>query len=113
MCKGITLFLYFFKQLLHIIRQIERALVQIGVVVFGFQSQTVPPVRIQIAHRMYAAGRETEQPVAGRIGRDMRLKQAAELEGMDDIAVRSLAGERVAPVERAFVLVSLQELSMM
>ena len=54
---------------------------------------------------MHAARREAEQPVAGRIGRDVRLKQAAELERVHDIAVRPLAGERVAPVERAFVLI--------
>ena len=60
----IPLFFHLFQQLLHIIRQIERAFVQVGVVIFGFQSQTVPPVRIQIAHRMHAARRKAEQPVS-------------------------------------------------
>ena len=36
-CPTLTL-LYLFQQLLHIIRQIERALVQIGVVVSGFEA---------------------------------------------------------------------------
>ena len=101
----ITLFFHLFQQLLHIIRQIERALMQIGIVVSGFQSQTVPPVRIQIAHRMHAARRKAEQPVSGRVGRDMRLKQTAQLKRVYDIAVRSLARKRIALVERAFVLV--------
>ena len=83
----------------------EGILMQIGIVVSGFQSQTVPPVRIQIAHRMHAARRKAEQPVSGRVGRDMCLKQTAQLKRVHDIAVCALAGERVAPVERAFVLI--------
>ena len=78
---------------------------QVGVVISGFQSQTVPPVRIQIAHRMHAARRKAEQPVSGRVGRDMCLKQTAQLKRVHDIAVRSLARQRIALVERAFVLV--------
>ena len=38
-------------------------------------------------------------------GQISRLKQAAELERVHDIAMCALAGERVAPVERAFVLI--------
>ena len=54
--KTLSLFLYFFEQLLHIVRQIERALVQIRVVVSGFEAEAVPPVRVEVAHGMHAAG---------------------------------------------------------
>ena len=100
-----ALLLYFFEQFLHIIGQIERALVQVGVVIPGLDAAGVPRICVEVAHGMYAARREPEQPVAGRVGRDMRLEQARQLKLVHDVAVRALAGERVALVERAFVLV--------
>ena len=48
---------------------------------------------------------KAEQPMAGRIRRDMRLIDAADGEAFHDALVRTLHGGRIGGIERAFVLI--------
>ena len=91
--------------MLHVVGQCESAAMQVGVVVARLDAQFFPFPCLEILDRVKAVGREAEQPVAGRVGRDMGLVDPADLERLDDALVRPLHGDGVHVVEGALVLV--------
>ena len=69
-----------------------------GGVVPGAEVIAVPAGGVQIVDGVIFLAGKPKQPVTRRVGRDVRLKQAAELERVHDVAVGALAGDRVAVV---------------
>ncbi len=62
-------------------------------------------LRPAVAHGVILLGREAEQPVAGRVRRDVRLIEPADGKRERDAPVRALHRRGVVGVHRAFVLV--------
>ena len=88
-----------------VIRQREAPAVDVLIVILGFQPLSQPPFRVLVRDRVEPLARESEQPVPGGVGRDMRLINQRYREEALNAAVGALHYLGVLVVERAFMLV--------
>src|SRR5574344_2427507 len=95
----------FLEDVEHVVREREGAAVERGVVVARGDMQLVPAHLVEIADRIVLLRREAEEPVSGRIRRDVALVDGREGELEGDVPVGVADGPLVGGGERRLVRV--------